>query len=85
MLTLESGETVTISTTSPSFDGLSGNGDGIISGLNDLGQVAFSAFTSSGNGIFVATVRAIPEPATACVAIWSGLILLTVRPSRSSY
>ncbi len=73
-LTLASGGTVTISSTSPSFDGLSGNGDGIHSGFNDLGQIAFSAFTDQGNGIFVATVT-VPEPSSS-VAMLAGLLIL---------
>lgn len=81
-LTLANGETVTVSTTSPSFGGLSGNGDGFHSGFNDFGQVAFSASTDKGQGIFVATV-AIPEPSSTTGLMLSLLWFCNARCRRT--
>jgi hypothetical protein len=47
----------------------SGNEDGLPSGFNDLGQLAFMAsFTDGSSGIFVSNLVAIPEPATLILA-----------------
>ena len=47
------------------FLGGTGNGEGGVSGFNDVGQLAFQAsFTDGTSGIFVSNLVAIPEPAT---------------------
>ena len=46
-----------------SFTGGSGNEDGLPSGFNERGQVAFYAtFTDGSSGVFVSNVVAVPEP-----------------------
>jgi hypothetical protein len=60
---------------SNTFTGLSGNGDGRVSGFNDAGVVAFTlTFSDGSKGVFTATV---PEPTT--LAGLTSLTLLTLR------
>ena len=55
-----------------SFSGGSGNEDGLQSGFNDLGQIAFYARGVSGgnniSGIFISNAAAVPEPSTCLLA-----------------
>jgi hypothetical protein len=53
-----------------SFLGSTGNQDGIPSGFNDRGQLAFFAFFTDGSsGVFVSNVVAVPEPTTTTLLL----------------
>jgi hypothetical protein len=65
------------------FAGGSSNNNGVPSGFNDRGQVAFHAwFTNGTNGIFVSDLAAIPEPSTLIVLASVSLAILKVRSRR---
>jgi hypothetical protein len=64
------------------FIGGSGNEDGLPSGFNDLGQLAFYAlFADDSEGIFVSNLVAVPEPSTSLLAGLS-MMILPLRGSR---
>ncbi|MCI0335644.1 MAG: hypothetical protein L0228_20740 [Planctomycetes bacterium] len=66
------------------FIGGTGNGDGLPSGFNDLGQLAFHArFTDGSSGIFVSNAVAVPEPAHFILAFIALVELIGVSCRRS--
>jgi len=57
-----------------------GNEDGLPSGFNDLGQLAFLAhFTDGTSGVFVSSLVAIPEPSTLLLGAISALGMLMYK------
>jgi hypothetical protein len=61
------------------FFGGTGNGDGVASGFNDIGQLAFLAtFTDGSSGVFVSSLAAVPEPASALLLL-IGLMAMCPR------
>jgi len=79
-LDVDSGPGVELRTVaSIAFSDASGNGDGLQSGFNDLGQLAFVAnFTDGSSGIFVSNVAAVPEPGH--LALFALLLSLEFLP-----
>ena len=77
--------------TSPDFrpiDGLnffggSGDGDGISSGFNNLGQVAFRAEFEFQSGVFVSSsVSSVPEPSSVPALLMVASVYFTIRRQR---
>ena len=66
-----------------SFFGGSGSGNGTSSGFNDLGQIAFRADLSQGEGVFVTNQVAVPEPSSIALLLLGGSVCLTRRRRRS--
>jgi hypothetical protein len=61
-----------------SFENRSGNEDGVRSGFNEFGQVAFLAsFTNGTQGLFVSDLVAVPEPGVGVIiAVFAASLVL---------
>jgi hypothetical protein len=61
-----------------SFENRSGNEDGVRSGFNEFGQIAFLAsFANGTQGLFVSDLVAVPEPAVGVIiAIFAASLVL---------
>ena len=64
------------------FFGGSGDGDGVSSGFNNLGQVAFRAEFGFQSGVFVSSLVAVPEPSSVPALLMVSSFYLTIRRQR---